>query len=102
MELQGKLVREIVPFAFGSAHRGRSLGHLQRLKVKIPMQRLLQMQLISPPAYDLFLSLYRARNAAARAGTTEITPCDAFEYRENAELLKTILTGAINRLKQER
>src|SRR5262245_825190 len=57
-------------------------------RLDIAVQRLLDMQLISEDAYELFQSLRRARNAAAHARRADtITASEAFEYRKNAELL---------------
>jgi hypothetical protein len=72
-------------------------------RIDIPIQRLLDLQLIDDNAYELFLSLRRARNAAAHSRLTiGISPVDAVEYRQNAELLKQILKRALGRLREGR
>lgn len=72
-------------------------------RVDIPIQRLLDLQLIDDNAYELFMSLRRARNAAAHSRPTiGISSIDAVEYRQNAELMKRILKQALSKLRESR
>ncbi len=81
---------------------GEALGLAPRAgRIDIPVQRLLDLRLIDDNAYDLFISLRRARNAAAHSRLTSgIKSVDALEYRQNAELMKQILERALGKLRE--
>jgi hypothetical protein len=82
---------------------GEALGLAPRAgRIDIPVQRLLDLGLIDDNAYDLFISLRRARNAAAHSRVTiGIESVDALEYRQNAELMKQILERALGKLREK-
>jgi hypothetical protein len=58
--------------------------------------------LLDDNAYQLFLSLREARNAAAHARASNgISPSEALEYRDRAQVLKQVLRRAIDERKRQ-
>jgi|SRR5580704_11450057 hypothetical protein len=105
MFLRGSIPDAAILFAYKEVEelllniRGQ-LGVHVTFNLPSVMRKLLEMRLIDETTFKLFESLRKARNAAVHAGFATITPAEALEFHDQAELLKDILRRVSNKLKE--